>query len=72
MIIEHNKRPAVSATETQALITRYYDAFNRGDTDGMLACVADDIIHVHFSFNQNGDNGLVVNYMVSEKKAALS
>lgn len=32
----------------------------------------DDIIHVHFSFNQNGDNGLVVNYMVSEKKAALS
>jgi steroid delta-isomerase-like uncharacterized protein len=35
----------MSATETQALIARYYDAFNRGDTDGMLACVADDIIH---------------------------
>jgi hypothetical protein len=33
---------------------------------------SDDIIHVHFSYNQTGDNGLVVNYMVSEKKAALS
>ncbi len=44
MIPEH-ERPAVSATETQALITRYYEAFNRGDTDGMLACVTDDIIH---------------------------
>ena len=35
----------MSATETQALIARYYDAFNRGDTYGMLACDADDIIH---------------------------
>lgn len=35
----------MSAAATQALIGRYYDAFNRGDTDGMLACVTDDLIH---------------------------
>jgi steroid delta-isomerase-like uncharacterized protein len=31
--------------ETAALIRRYYDAFNAGDSDGMLACLADDVIH---------------------------
>ncbi len=35
----------MSAAETQTLIARYYDAFNRGDIDGMLACVTDDLIH---------------------------
>ncbi|MEQ1615006.1 MAG: ketosteroid isomerase-related protein [Hyphomicrobiaceae bacterium] len=35
----------MAAAKTQALITAYYDAFNRGDVDGMLSCVADDIIH---------------------------
>ena len=30
---------------TLALIGRYYDAFNRADIDGMLACVADDVVH---------------------------
>ena len=35
----------MSAAETQALISRYYAAFNKGDIDGMLACVADDVIH---------------------------
>jgi steroid delta-isomerase-like uncharacterized protein len=30
---------------TAALIQRYYAAFNRGDTDGMLACLADDVVH---------------------------
>jgi steroid delta-isomerase-like uncharacterized protein len=30
---------------TEALIQRYYAAFNAGDIDGMLACVADDVIH---------------------------
>ena len=35
----------MSAAGTQALIGRYYDAFNRGDIDGMLACVTDDLIH---------------------------
>lgn len=30
---------------TIALVRRYYDAFNAGDTDGMLACLGDDIEH---------------------------
>jgi steroid delta-isomerase-like uncharacterized protein len=39
--------PAESAARqaTAALIRRYYDAFNGGDTDGMLACLTDDVIH---------------------------
>lgn len=28
-----------------ALIRRYYDAFNAGDAEAMLACLADDIEH---------------------------
>ena len=28
-----------------ALLTRYYDAFNGGDWDGMLALLADDVVH---------------------------
>lgn len=28
-----------------ALIARYYAAFNAGDTDGMLACLAPDVAH---------------------------
>jgi hypothetical protein len=28
------------------LIARYYDAFNSGDTKGMLACLIDDVRHV--------------------------
>lgn len=32
-------------TATEALIRRYYDAFNRGDLPGMLDCVTDDVIH---------------------------
>ncbi len=28
-----------------ALLQRYYNAFNAGDIDEMIACVADDIIH---------------------------
>ena len=30
---------------TEALIRRYYAAFNVGDTAGMLACLADDVRH---------------------------
>ncbi len=30
---------------TAALIRRYYEAFNAGDHDGMLACLTDDVIH---------------------------
>ena len=33
-----------SAT-TRALLERYYAAFAAGDNDGMLACLADDIVH---------------------------
>lgn len=32
-------------TEAEALLRRYYDAFNAGDVDGMLACLSDDVRH---------------------------
>lgn len=35
----------MSATETLAVIARYYEAFNKGDINGMLACVTDDVVH---------------------------
>ena len=31
--------------ETAALIRHYYDAFNAGDSEGMLAFLTDDVIH---------------------------
>ena len=31
--------------ETAALVRRYYDAFNKGDSAGMLECLTDDVIH---------------------------
>lgn len=31
--------------KTEALIRRYYDAFNAHDAAGMLACLADDVVH---------------------------
>ncbi len=34
-----------SATTTRTLLTRYYAAFNSGDGDGMLVCLADDVVH---------------------------
>lgn len=36
---------------TAELIRAYYDAFNRGDADGMLALLADDVAH---DINQGG------------------
>ncbi|MFL4468836.1 ketosteroid isomerase-related protein [Tateyamaria armeniaca] len=27
------------------VVTRYFDAFNAGDTDAMLACLTDDVAH---------------------------
>jgi steroid delta-isomerase-like uncharacterized protein len=33
------------AADTVALIERYYAAFNAGDGEGMLACLAEDVIH---------------------------
>ena len=35
----------MTTATTETLIKRYYDAFNRGDTEGMLACLADDVAH---------------------------
>ena len=35
----------MTADTTIALLTRYYDAFNSGDSEGMLACLADDVEH---------------------------
>lgn len=34
-----------AAGRTEAVVRKYFDAFNRGDQDGMLACVTDDIVH---------------------------
>jgi steroid delta-isomerase-like uncharacterized protein len=35
----------MSEADTIALIRRYIDAFNAGDRDAMLACLADDVAH---------------------------
>ncbi len=35
----------MSSAATKTLIETYYAAFNRGDSDGMLALLADDVIH---------------------------
>lgn len=35
----------MSRTEAEALIARYYAAFNAGDAAGMLDCVAEDVEH---------------------------
>lgn len=31
--------------DTRALIARYYEAFNAGDVEGMLDCLAEDVAH---------------------------
>ncbi|MEZ5924751.1 MAG: ketosteroid isomerase-related protein [Hyphomicrobiaceae bacterium] len=41
----------MSEKSTIALIRRYYDAFNKGDIDGMLACLAPGFVH---DVNQGG------------------
>jgi steroid delta-isomerase-like uncharacterized protein len=35
----------VTRASTEKLVGRYYDAFNRGDTEGMLACLAENVVH---------------------------
>lgn len=30
---------------SEALLQRYYEAFNRGDAEAMLACLSDDVAH---------------------------
>ena len=35
----------MAAPETIALIERYYAAFNDGDSEGMLACLSEEVAH---------------------------
>ena len=35
----------MSQTATIALLDRYYNCFNKGDWEGMLACLSDDVVH---------------------------
>ena len=35
----------MAAADTVALIERYYKAFNAGDSEGMLACLAESVVH---------------------------
>ena len=35
----------MTAEATISLITRYYAAFNGGDSDAMLACLAENVVH---------------------------
>jgi len=39
------------AQTSEALVRRYYAAFNAGDADGMLACLTEDVAH---DVNQGG------------------
>jgi steroid delta-isomerase-like uncharacterized protein len=34
-----------AAAATEALVRRYYEAFNRGDTQAMIACLGDTVVH---------------------------
>jgi conserved hypothetical protein, steroid delta-isomerase-related len=34
-----------SAPQTRALLARYYEAFNAGDAETMLACLAENVVH---------------------------
>jgi steroid delta-isomerase-like uncharacterized protein len=38
-------------SDTDTLIRRYYEAFNQRDTEAMLACLTDDVVH---DVNQGG------------------
>lgn len=35
----------MAASDTVALIQRYYAAFNAADTESMLACLSEDVVH---------------------------
>ena len=41
MIIDGSR----AADRTSALILRFYAAYNRGDVDGMLDCLSEDVVH---------------------------
>ncbi len=34
-----------SRIDTAALIRRYFEAFNAGDSEGMITCLTDDVVH---------------------------
>ncbi len=34
-----------TTASTEHLIRHYYDYFNKGDIDGMLSCVSEDVVH---------------------------
>lgn len=44
MASEEAVRPS-AREETHLLVRRYYEGFNGGDIEGMLACVGDDVVH---------------------------
>lgn len=47
-----------SSATTEALIARYYDAFNRGDWEAMTACVSDTVMHdVNQGIRRTGRDG---------------
>jgi steroid delta-isomerase-like uncharacterized protein len=35
----------MSAAQTEALVRRYFEAFNRAETEAMLACLDDNVVH---------------------------
>ncbi len=43
--MSENASESTARQATAALIRRYYDAFNSGDTETMLDCLTDDIMH---------------------------
>lgn len=46
---------SASRDATEALLNHYYTAFNAGDHEGMLACLADDVAHdINQGDRQNG------------------
>jgi steroid delta-isomerase-like uncharacterized protein len=40
-----NDAESKTRSDTAALIRHYYDAFNSGDGETMLACLTEDVIH---------------------------
>lgn len=45
----------MNRTDAIALLARYYDGFNRGDNQAMLACLSEDIAHdINQGWRQSG------------------
>ncbi len=43
--MSENNAESAARQATAALLRSYYDAFNSGDTDAMLDCLTEDVIH---------------------------